>query len=76
VAVGPEIERRKRPSRATARNGSHPVEEAELEQLLHALQAARDGNFSLRLPVNGTGIAADLRRAFNELADRREAFSK
>src|SRR5439155_969807 len=29
-----------------------------------------------RLPAAGTGIGADLRRAFNELADRREAFSK
>src|SRR5213078_2606924 len=32
--------------------------------------------FTLRLPAAGTGIAADLRRAFNQLADRRETFSK
>jgi HAMP domain-containing protein/signal transduction histidine kinase/DNA-binding response OmpR family regulator len=75
VAVGPEIERRKR-SRAAAPNGSHPVRDEDLEQLLHALEAARDGNFTLRLPASGTGIVADIRRAFNELADRREGFYK
>ncbi|HEY3542967.1 MAG TPA: HAMP domain-containing protein, partial [Gaiellaceae bacterium] len=80
MAVGPEIERRRRTSRS--KNGSAPngvateVTQAELQQLLNALEAARDGNFSLRLPAAGTGIAADLRRAFNELADRREVFSK
>src|SRR5204862_173179 len=49
---------------------------AELEQLLVALEAARDGDFRVRLPAGGRGITADLRRAFNELADRRETFSK
>ena len=39
----------------------------ELEELLHALEAARDGNFSLRLPAAGSGIGADLRKAFNQL---------
>jgi len=52
------------------------VRDEDLEQLLHALEAARDGNFTLRLPASGTGIVADIRRAFNELADRREGFYK
>ena len=50
--------------------------QAELEQLLAALTAARDGDFRLRLPVRGKGMAAQLNRAFNELADRREALTK
>src|SRR5439155_20777295 len=83
LAVGHEAERtRKRGTRAT-KNGARAdgasareVEYAELEQLLHALESARDGNFTFRLPAAGTGIGADLRRAFNELADRREVFSK
>jgi methyl-accepting chemotaxis protein len=47
---------------------------AELERLLP--RSSRDGEFNVRLPATGTGIAADLNRAFNELADRRHAFSK
>src|SRR5437588_621161 len=57
-------------------NGDHDVTRAELEELLGALAAARDGDFALRLPARGTGIGADLRRAFNEVADRREAVAK
>ena len=52
------------------------VSRAELEQLLVALNAARDGDFRLRLPVRGKGMAVELNRAFNELAERREALSK
>ena len=52
------------------------VSRAELEQLLAALNAARDGDFRLRLPVRGKGMSTELNRAFNELADRREALSK
>jgi HAMP domain-containing protein len=52
------------------------VSRAELEQLLAALNAARDGDFRLRLSVRGKGMSAELNRAFNELADRREALSK
>ena len=85
MAVGQEPERtRKRAPRATgngvraegAAQQDREITTRELEQLLHALEAARDGNFSLRLPAAGTGIAAEIRRAFNELADRREALGK
>ncbi|MDE3026519.1 MAG: hypothetical protein KGI93_13210, partial [Acidobacteriota bacterium] len=57
-------------------NGNHEVTRAELEELLAALDAARDGDFAVRLSNRGTGIGADLRRAFNEVADRREAVAK
>ncbi|HET6944558.1 MAG TPA: hypothetical protein VFI01_04355, partial [Gaiellaceae bacterium] len=89
MAVGPGIEqdssgRRPRKARAGA-NGDSPspngvgegeIAEAELRQLLSALRAARDGDFRVRLPANRAGIAGELAQAFNELAERREAFSK
>src|SRR3954451_17346279 len=36
-------------------------------QLLHALQAERFGDFSVRLPVDGTGLAGKVADAFNEI---------
>src|SRR4051794_24700070 len=36
-------------------------------QLLHALQAVRFGDFSVRLPVDGTGLAGKVADAFNEI---------
>ncbi len=88
MAVGHEAERRKAKPRSRKRapaqngasaagNGAGPdVSQAELEPLMRGLQAARDGDFRVRLPLGGKGIMGDLHRAFNELADRREAFSK
>ena len=59
------------------RNGAVAgVPRAELEQLLAALQAARDGDFQLRLPARGKGLSAELNRAFNDLAERRSALTK
>ncbi|HEY6462583.1 MAG TPA: HAMP domain-containing protein, partial [Polyangiaceae bacterium] len=40
------------------------------------MAAARDGDFATRLPSRGTGLGADLRRAFNELAERRTTVAK
>ena len=89
MAVGHEIDKGgKRPrKRATqTRNGATAAQngavgdaqipESDLAELLAGLNAARDGNFHLRLPAAGTGVVADLHRAFNELAERRESFSK
>ena len=57
-------------------DGDLDVSREDLEQLLAALQAARDGDFQLRLPARGRGRGAELNRAFNELAARRESLSK
>jgi HAMP domain-containing protein/CheY-like chemotaxis protein/signal transduction histidine kinase len=90
LAVGHEIEqggkapRRRRAAEQNgntanggAKNGAaRDADPQELVGLLHALEAARDGDFDLRLPVSGKGISAELNRAFNQLADRRQAFSK
>jgi HAMP domain-containing protein/CheY-like chemotaxis protein/signal transduction histidine kinase len=63
-------------TRATKQAANGSVDTQDLAPLLAALQAARDGDFKVRLPVGGKGIVGDLHRTFNELADRREAFSK
>src|SRR5436190_22728253 len=57
---------------STGADGDLDVSREDLEQLLAALQAARDGDFQLRLPARGRGLGAALKRAFNELAGRRE----
>ena len=57
-------------------NGDHDVTRAELEELLAALAAASGGDFALRLPARGAGLGAELRRAFNEVADRRDTLAK
>jgi len=57
--------------RVQHQNDDEAVPAEELTQLLAALEAARDGDDEVRLPVTGEGIGADLRRAFNELADSR-----
>ena len=70
MAVGHEVEKRK--ATRSSRNGGAPeITTAQLEQLLAGLNAARDGDARVRLPVRGKGLAADLARAFNELAERR-----
>ncbi|MEN3342608.1 MAG: hypothetical protein V7644_2012, partial [Actinomycetota bacterium] len=87
MAVGREVETgktaRSRGRAAARRNGAdaaadgqREVSREELERLLDALRAARDGDFQLRLPARGKGLAADLNRAFNELAERRESLVK
>ncbi|HEX6788672.1 MAG TPA: HAMP domain-containing protein, partial [Gaiellaceae bacterium] len=73
MAVGHEVERAKT---TRAKASADTVSADELKQLLAALEAARDGDFKVRLPATGKGIGADIRRAFNELAERRESFSK
>ena len=51
-------------------NGSRPAPEAhsgaQERRLLNALHAFRRGDFSVRLPASGTGIDADIARAFND----------
>ncbi len=69
---------RGRAADAPSGNGDSDTEvtREELDELLAALAAARDGDFAVRLPVRGGGLGADLRRAFNEVADRRESVAK
>src|SRR3954469_22053098 len=49
-------------------NGSAPDDgDLDLKKLLRALQAVRDGDFSVRLPSDKTGIAGKVADTFNEI---------
>ncbi|WP_330173309.1 HAMP domain-containing protein [Streptomyces sp. NBC_01498] len=51
-------------------NGATEVDAAELNRLLTALVAMRDGNFRKRLTVSGDDVMAEIAAVFNEVADR------
>ena len=54
-------------------NGQDPhLAEPDLEALLHALQALRVGNFSVRLPGDQIGLAGKLADTFNDIAAANE----
>src|SRR6185295_12184525 len=42
-------------------------------ELLKALRALRRGDFSARMPLNLTGVDAEIAQAFNDVADLEEA---
>src|SRR5262245_21358975 len=46
---------------------SKPDPELDLKRLLRALQAVRDGDFSVRLPTDKTGIAGKVSDTFNDI---------
>ncbi|MBI2948259.1 MAG: HAMP domain-containing protein, partial [Verrucomicrobia bacterium] len=48
----------------------------DLEQLLTALAAARDGNFSVRLPVEWTGLASRVAEMFNDIMVSNETMTQ
>ncbi|HET9474970.1 MAG TPA: HAMP domain-containing protein, partial [Steroidobacteraceae bacterium] len=50
-----------------AADGLAPAVEVDLKKLLRALQAVRDGDFSVRLPPDQTGLAGKIADTFNEL---------
>jgi HAMP domain-containing protein/CheY-like chemotaxis protein/signal transduction histidine kinase len=49
------------------RNGAKPEIDIDLKKLLRALQAVRDGDFSVRLPSDQTGIGGKIADTFNEI---------
>ena len=51
------------PSSTSALTPSH----TELSELLRALQAVRDGDFSVRLPGDWTGLEGKIADTFNEI---------
>jgi HAMP domain-containing protein len=58
-----------REPRSRKTNGKPPVEESSLDlrRLLRALQAVRDGDFSVRLASDQTGLAGKIADTFNEI---------
>ena len=48
-------------------DGQAPAADFDLKKLLRALQAVRDGDFSVRLATDQTGLAGKIAYTFNEL---------
>ncbi|HEX6639054.1 MAG TPA: HAMP domain-containing protein, partial [Steroidobacteraceae bacterium] len=58
-------------------NGSHgAATDADLKKLLRALHAVRDGDFTVRLAPDHTGLAGKLADAFNEMVSANERMAK
>jgi len=60
------------PARATVES----KDAANTRQLLRALRAMSNGDFSYRMPIDQTGIAGDIAEAYNRAADYNERLSK
>src|ERR1700722_19040714 len=60
---------------AVAENGAATLSESDLDGLLDALHAAREGDFSVRLSPAGKGKIAEIARAFNDLQARNDQMS-
>ncbi len=58
------------PRGRVAQNGAQTFSESDLDSLLGALRAAREGDFSVRLTPAGKGKMAEIARAFNDLQAR------
>ena len=58
-------------------NGSHAEPpDADLKKLLRALQAVRDGDFTVRLAPDLTGLAGKIADTFNEMVGANERMAK
>ena len=59
-------------------NGRPRPAEADLDvrRLLRALQAVRDGDFSVRLPGDQTGLAGKVADTFNEIVNSNERLAR
>src|ERR1700741_4619494 len=53
-------------------NGATEVDSDHLHELLHAMQAMRLGDFSVRLPDDHTGLAGKIADVFNEIVAANE----
>ena len=65
---------RKTTTSAPATNGAARLTDTQLEKLVKALEAARDGDFSVRLRAEGP--LAEVASAFNELVERNQQVTK
>jgi CheY-like chemotaxis protein/HAMP domain-containing protein len=74
AASEPKTRRRRAASRAPA-NGTVEIRKQDLQELLEALRSARDGETGVRLPAPKSGVMGDVAKAFNGLAERREALT-
>ena len=65
---------RKTATTAPSTNGAGRLTDAQLDKLVKALEAARDGDFSVRLRPEGP--LADVAAAFNKLVERNQQVTK
>jgi HAMP domain-containing protein len=65
---------RKTAARSRSRNGSSELTDAQLDKLVSALQAAANGDFTVRLRADGP--LADVAAAFNALVERNQRVTK
>ena len=65
---------RKTTTSAQSTNGAGRLTDAQLDKLVKALEAARDGDFTVRLRAEGP--LADVAAAFNELVERNQQVTK
>jgi HAMP domain-containing protein/signal transduction histidine kinase/DNA-binding response OmpR family regulator len=63
----------RRPARANGRSEDAPLNQRDL---LRALQAMRDGDFSVRLPGDQVGLAGKIADAFNEIVSSSEVLAR
>jgi CheY-like chemotaxis protein len=79
-SAGRESSPRKPSARARARkklngkgNGASPGQShAHLRELLHGLEAVRDGDFSVRMPTDWIGLEGEIADRFNEIVSLNE----
>ncbi|HUB12130.1 MAG TPA: HAMP domain-containing protein [Acetobacteraceae bacterium] len=66
------------PTNGEARSGDglHAHSSLALHELLHALQAMRTGNFSVRLPTDRTGLEGKIADTFNEIVAANERMAQ
>ena len=57
-------------------NGSGGASDAELRKLLRAMQAVRDGDFSVRLSPDLTGLSGKIADTFNEMVSANERMAR
>ena len=73
MAAAEAKSRRRRAAGRPPANGTIEISEKDLQQLLDALRSARDGETGVRLPAQKRGLMGDVARAYNQLAQEREA---
>jgi HAMP domain-containing protein/signal transduction histidine kinase/CheY-like chemotaxis protein len=61
---------------STKRAAASPADDGQLRDVLAALDALRDGDFSVRLSTRKNGVAGDVARAFNAVAERNARLHK
>src|SRR5690242_14372807 len=63
-------------SKSTNGNGVVAADDVDMRKLLRALQAVRDGDFSVRMPSDQTGLPGKLADTFNEIVSANQRMAR